>query len=189
MDDFLGTVQAFGFNFPPRGWAFCDGQLLAISTNTALFSLIGTTYGGDGRTTFALPDLRGRSIVHPGQGPGLDNIVWGQRSGAYQHTLNILEMPTHNHMVAGTVTTTIHASTGGSPINETSSGEFGFGSGGTFPEMYSDGGTPSEVVGNVVSQFQGTVGLSGGNLPFNLRDPYLGIYTSIALVGVYPSRN
>lgn len=188
MDDFLGTVQSFGFNFPPRGWAFCNGQLLPISTNSALFSLLGTTFGGDGRTTFGLPDLRGRSIVHPGNGPGLDPISWGEKGGNYQHYLTISQMPSHNHLLAGTVTTSIHAATGGNPINETGN-TYGFGSGDGFPDMYSEGGTLSEVVGNVTSQIQGTIGITGGSVPFDIRDPYLGIYTSIALVGIYPSRN
>jgi microcystin-dependent protein len=87
MDPFIGQIQAFPYNFAPRGWAFCDGQLLAISSNTALFSLLGTTYGGDGRSTFGLPDLRGRVPIHSGKGPGLTSRQLGQRAGAETTTL------------------------------------------------------------------------------------------------------
>ena len=105
MEPFLGQIQPFGFNFAPRGWAQCDGQILPISQNTALFSLLGTTFGGDGRTTFALPDLRSRSIVHIGTGAGLDNIKWGERGGATTHTLTLAQMPSHNHNVSVNVNT------------------------------------------------------------------------------------
>ncbi|MCI5084171.1 MAG: tail fiber protein, partial [Saprospiraceae bacterium] len=97
MNPFIGQIQAFGFNFAPRGWAFCHGQLLAISANTALFSLLGTTFGGDGRTTFALPDLRSRSIRGVGSGPGLDHVSWGERGGRYEVTLSVSNLPSHNH--------------------------------------------------------------------------------------------
>ncbi|MEX1309383.1 MAG: tail fiber protein, partial [Candidatus Sulfomarinibacteraceae bacterium] len=108
---FIGQIQLFGFNFPPRGWAFCEGQLLAISSNTALFSLLGTTFGGDGRTTFGLPDLRGRSAVGVGNGPGLSSVSWGQRSGAENVTLNVNTLPSHTHSAAVTgLTTTVSGS-------------------------------------------------------------------------------
>src|SRR5688500_1418895 len=94
---FLGQIQPFGFGFAPRGWQLCQGQVLAISTNTALFSLLGTMYGGNGQTTFALPDLRGRSLVGMGQGPGLSNIVQGEVAGNETITLLTTQMPAHNH--------------------------------------------------------------------------------------------
>ena len=96
-EPFIGQIQIFGFNFPPRGWSFCDGQLLPIAQNTALFSLLGTTFGGDGRTTFGLPDLRGRVAIHPGTGPGLPPVTWGQRGGAASTVLTTNQMPNHNH--------------------------------------------------------------------------------------------
>ena len=96
-DPFLAQIMMFGGNFAPRGWAFCDGQLLPISQNTALFSLLGTTFGGDGRTTFQLPDLRGRYPIHPGTGPGLSQRRWGERGGAETTTLTQAEMPSHDH--------------------------------------------------------------------------------------------
>lgn len=97
----LGEVKWVAFNFAPRGWAFCDGSLLPISQNTALFSLLGTTYGGDGRTNFALPDLRSRVMLHEGQGPGLSNRRLGSKSGAEQDTISLSELATHKHQLTG----------------------------------------------------------------------------------------
>ena len=102
-EPFIGQIQMFGFNFPPRGWAHTNGQLLAISSNTALFSLLGTTFGGDGRTTFGLPDLRGRIAKHVGSGPGLSTVTWGQKGGAESASLSVNNLPPHNHAV------TLHA--------------------------------------------------------------------------------
>src|SRR3954467_10025114 len=96
-EPFIGEVRMFGGNFAPRGWAFCNGQLLSISQNTALFSLLGTTYGGNGQTTFALPNLQGRVPMHVGQGPGLTNRTQGEVAGTETHTLNANEMPVHTH--------------------------------------------------------------------------------------------
>src|SRR6266480_4308295 len=99
-EPFLGEIRTFGFNFAPRGWAQCNGQLLSISQNTALFSLLGTTYGGNGQTTFALPDLRSRVPIHQGQGPGLSQYSIGQSAGNESVTLNQSQMPAHIHPVA-----------------------------------------------------------------------------------------
>src|ERR1044071_7333475 len=98
-DPFVAEIRIFPFNFPPKGWAFCDGQLLPISQNTALFSLLGTTYGGDGKSTFALPDLQGSAAMHPGQGPGLSLYDLGQIGGAETITLLVSEIPAHTHGV------------------------------------------------------------------------------------------
>jgi len=113
MDPFIAEIVMFGANFNPRGWAFCNGQLLPIASNTALFSLVGTIYGGDGRTTFALPDLRGRAPIHAGHGPGLSNYQLGQKGGVERVTLLTSEIPAHNH------TGTLMAGTGkgNSPVN------------------------------------------------------------------------
>ena len=101
-EPFIGQIQPFAFNFAPRNWALCDGQLLPISQNTALFSLIGTTYGGDGRTTFGLPDLRGRVPIHQGHGPGLSSYVIGQTGGSATNTLTQAQMPSHTHTATPT---------------------------------------------------------------------------------------
>ena len=98
-DPLLAEIIMFAGNFAPRGWAFCDGQLLAVSQYSALFSLLGTTYGGDGRTTFGLPDLRGRTAIHPGTGPGLTNRQLGAKGGSENNTINITQLPTHKHII------------------------------------------------------------------------------------------
>ena len=117
-DPFIGQILMVGFGFAPRGWAFCDGQLLPISQNQALFSLLGTTFGGDGRTTFALPDLRGRSAFHPGNGPGLSDMRWGEKGGTETETLTANQIPAHMHaapqvQVRGDGTEAVGLTTGG----------------------------------------------------------------------------
>ena len=171
MEPFLGQIQAFGFNFNPRGWAKCEGQLLPINQNEALFSLLGTTYGGDGRTTFGLPDLRGRSIVGIGQGPGLSNISQGQRSGSESITLNTTNLPPHNHPVKVAVNTA---------NGEESTSTLYLSS---HASAFSDAPTTGAVLAGVSS------GNTGSGSPFSNRDPYLGINVCIALQGIFPSRN
>lgn len=191
-EPFIGQIQTFGFNFPPMGWAFCDGQIMSIAQNTALFSLLGTTYGGNGQTTFALPDLRGRSVVHPGTGPGLSNISWGQASGTENVTLITTNMPAHVHALVNgqaIVNTSVLATNNGNGSNTTDNGANGFGDSGNMPEIYRESPSGSNRVGGVTSVISGTTSISGGNIPFPIRNPYLGIYTSIALVGIFPSRN
>ncbi len=172
MEPFIGQIQAFGFGFTPRNWAFCDGQLMAISQWQALFSLLGTTFGGDGRTTFGLPDLRSRSIVHVGQGPGLSNIRWGEKSGAENITLNTAHIPAHNH------TTTMNL---GGTAEESGAGHFIGSSGTIFAEDAQAGSTLN--AGAITSAN------TGGGQAFNNRNPFLGIYVSIALTGIFPSRS
>jgi len=171
MEPFIGQIQAFGFNFAPRGWAMCEGQLLPISQNTALFSLLGTTFGGDGRTTFGLPDLRGRSIVGMGNGPGLSNISWGERGGAENHTLTTAQMPSHNHSVAVGVNTA--AGSEATPTGILAS----------IANGYAEDPTSGASLGGVT---QSNV---GGGQSFGIRSPYLGINVCIALQGVFPSRS
>lgn len=172
MDPFVAEIRIFPFNFPPKGWAFCDGQLMAISQNTALFSLLGTTYGGDGKSTFALPDLQGCAPLHTGQGPGLSLRSLGEVSGSQSITLLQTEMPVHAHTaMAGTA--------GGqeSPANNT------WGTVGTqrpAPNFYaSSGGTQMSPL---------ALSLTGGSLPHNNMMPYLTLNFCIALQGVYPPR-
>lgn len=184
---FIGQIVMFGGNFAPRNWAFCDGQLLAISQNTALFSILGTTYGGDGRTTFALPDLRGRQAIHPGNGPGLPSYRLGQRGGAPTHTMNITEMPSHNHTATFTP-----AGAGGIPATTEDAGETTPGPnlvlGKTAQEIYSDDPANTTIQGGAGG---GTVAVlnNGGQQPFNIMDPYLAVNYIIALLGIFPARS
>lgn len=184
MDPFIAQIVMFGGNFAPRGWAFCDGQLLAISQNTALFSILGTTYGGDGRTTFALPDLRGRAPIHPGTGPGLSTQSLGERGGTETNTLNVTQMPSHNHandLKVSSANSTQQAATGGSSIATP-----GAPGGRGFDATYGFNQTTPDVSLNGGSL---TIGNTGGSAPVNNMQPYLAINYIIALVGIFPSRN
>ncbi len=166
MEPFLGQIMPVGFNFAPRGWALCEGQLLSISANTALFSLLGTTFGGDGRTTFGLPDLRGRSIVGVGNGPGLSPISWGEKAGAENHTLTVAQMPSHSHNI------TVN-SAAGEESDPT----------GKHIAAHTDA-FAENATGNLAAPSN-----TGGSQSFNIRNPFLGIYMCIATQGIYPSRN
>lgn len=188
--------MAFGFNFNPRGWQTCSGQILSIAQNTALFSLLGTTYGGNGQTTFALPDLRGRSMIGVGQGPGLSPIVWGQVGGTENTTLTINNMPQHNHqLIPGTgagqvnLATNAVAYTGGTNSNEADNGNNFLASGGATPSIYSEPTTNTTKIGGITSSISGSTTIAGGSQAFSIRDPYLGINLCIAMEGIYPSRN
>lgn len=171
MTPFIGQIQAFGFNFAPRGWTFCNGQLLQISSNTALFSLLGTIYGGDGRTTMGLPELRGRSMLSAGTGPGLFPVQIGQKAGAENHTLTTAQMPNHNHWV--------RATTNDATLDEAAAGSR-FGTAGT--SVYAASGS-----GNVMLASDSTTTVGVGQA-FSIRNPYLTVSICIALIGVYPSR-
>lgn len=168
MEPFLGQIVMFGGNFAPRGWAFCDGQLLSIAQNTALFSLLGTTYGGDGRTTFGLPDLRGRVPMHPGNGPGLTPRQLGQKAGAETHTLNVNEIPSHNHPIAAKEEGNID-----DPTNNFIAGD----------------GTTAFGTTSDVTLSNNAVGNTGLNLPHNNLQPFQCVNFIIALQGIFPSRN
>jgi len=167
-EPFLGQIQPFPYNFAPRGWAFCSGQILPIAQNTALFSLLGTTYGGNGQTTFALPDLRGRVPLHFGQGPGLSPYDLGQVSGTETVTLLSTQMPAHNH--------TMNASTG-EAADTIATGQVLASS-----AIYAPGSP------NTVMSAQ-SVGQAGGNQPHPNLQPYLVLNWCIALEGIFPSRN
>jgi microcystin-dependent protein len=172
MNPFIGEVMIFASNFAPRGWAFCEGQLLAISQNTALFSILGTTYGGDGRTTFGLPDLRGRAAIGPGRGPGLENYRLGQLGGVETVTLTISQMPSHNHQVNAVSTTGSTAA----PINAYLANTAGL------DREYSTTTPDVQMNSNMLSHM-------GGNQAIENRQPFLAIYYIIALQGAYPSRS
>ena len=170
---YLGEIRMVGFNFAPVGWALCNGQLLSISQNTALFSLLGTTYGGNGTTTFALPDLRGRVPVHAGQGPGLSNYTLGQLSGAENTTLLISNMPTHNHLVNCNSNGGTQATPGSGLLAVESTGTSS-----NYTNASPDSTMSPTMVGN-----------AGGSLPFSNIQPYLCVNFIIALSGIFPSRN
>lgn len=166
MEPFIGQIQAFGFNFPPRGWAKCDGQLLPISQNTALFSLLGTQYGGEGITTFGLPDLRGRAPIHQGSGPGLSNRGLGDKIGNETTTLTTVNLPAHDH--------SINSAAEGNTDNP--SGNYIAGAG---LNSYS-------TVTNTTSK---STAITGEGQATNNMQPSLALNYCIALVGIYPSRN
>ncbi len=168
---YIGEIKMFAGNFAPRGWALCDGQLLSISQYTALFSILGTTYGGDGRTTFALPDLRGRTPIHAGRGPGLSTRQLGQNGGEENHTLTINEMPSHTHQLRGD---SLIASTD-SPLNAT--------------PARNAGGIPSYGDPPDVNMSGNAIQSTGGGLPHNTMQPYLTVNFIIALEGIFPPRN
>jgi microcystin-dependent protein len=184
MNPFLAQIVLFAGNFAPRGWAFCDGQILPISSNSALFSLLGTTYGGDGRTSFALPDLRGRAAVHPGRGPGLSTIKLGQRGGQETIQLNLTHLPSHVHNAAG-LEGTVNASSIAGDSEEPEGNSFGVSQTDT---PYTDEAANTPMVTNTVS-INGNTAIAGGGQPFNSRNPFLGINYIIAMQGTYPSRN
>jgi microcystin-dependent protein len=175
MDPFIGQIMMFAGNYAPRGWAFCDGQLMSIQSNTALFSILGTTYGGNGTTTFALPDLRGRVAVHAGTGagPGLSPVALGQSAGSPTHTLTINEMPSHNHSMHGelavadkqTPQNNMLALTPGSPIYA------------------------APIPAEDRTMAPSSIGVAGGNQPFDLHSPYQAVNFIIALEGIYPPHN
>ncbi|HZR02426.1 MAG TPA: tail fiber protein [Burkholderiales bacterium] len=166
----------FGGNFAPRNWAFCNGQLMSISQNTTLFALIGTTYGGDGQTTFALPDLRGRSPMHSGQGPGLSNRVIGESAGEESHTLLAGEMPTHGHVLYADASAPASTNApAGDALGKAVSGA-------TTPAVYA---TPSAFTAMASS----AIGPAGGSQPHENRQPYLAVSFIICLFGIFPTRN
>ena len=170
-EPFTAEIRIFAGNFAPRGWAFCNGQLLPISQNTALFSLIGTTYGGDGRTTTALPNLKGRIPMHPGRGPGLTSRRLGQRGGVEMVSLTEAQMPSHNHTAYGT---------GDSANQRNPSGHTPATGGGRGTNLYATGGTAGTF-----NKLQNT----GGSQAHNNMQPFLVMTFIIALVGLYPSRS
>jgi microcystin-dependent protein len=171
-DPFVAEIRLFPFNFAPKGWAWCNGQLLPLSQNTALFSLLGTTYGGDGKSNFALPDLQGNTAMHPGQGPGLSLHDLGETGGVESVTLLESEMPSHTH----TVNSNLGSAdlTAPSPLNVMAEAD-----GSAYKQ------TPFAPIVN--KSFQ-TLTPTGGSLPHNNMQPYLTLYFNIALQGVFPPR-
>jgi microcystin-dependent protein len=173
MEGYIAEIRMFAGNFAPRGWAFCQGQILSIAQNTALFALIGTTYGGNGQTTFALPDLRGRVPVGPGLGPGLPNVDLGQMSGEATHTLISTEMPAHTHS-ANAVASGGNSGTPGTGVVWAGST--------ARDSIYSSGAPNTTLQGAAIGQ-------AGGSQPHNNMQPYTGINYIICIEGIFPSRN
>lgn len=172
-EPFIGQIMCAGFNFAPRGWAELNGQLLAISQNTALFALLGTIYGGDGRTTFALPDMRGRTLLHAGQGPGLSNRDQGEVAGSETNTLATANLPPHAHSFAPLGSSNDASSV--SPAGKVAASK-------ARTTLYTD---PSSIV----AMATGTTGASGSGVPVNNMQPYLTVKCFIALQGIFPSRD
>jgi microcystin-dependent protein len=205
MDVYMGFIAQVGFNFAPRGWATCQGQIIAISQNQALFSLLGTVYGGNGVQTFQLPNLAGRVGVGTGQLMGGSNYVIGQISGTENTTLTQQQLPTHNHGAVftptGGVTPQVQTMTGIGYATETNTPTDGCYLGtllenDTTPRIYvpagTTGGTPVNLGGVSMSgAFGGSVAIAqaGQGLPFSIMQPYLALTTIIALEGIFPSRN
>ena len=184
MEGYIAEIRLFAGNFAPRGWAFCNGQILSIAQNTALFALLGTTFGGNGQTTFALPDLRGRVAVGPGQGPGLPSVNLGQMAGENNHTLIITEMPGHNH-AAQVAVHSFDDPNGLSNGNQaTSAGHYWASSHGV-GDLYN---TTANVVMNA-GAVTTVIGVTGGSQPHNNMQPYLGVNYIICMEGIFPSRN
>ena len=173
-EPFIGQVMLVGWNFAARGWALCDGQLLPISQYSAVFSLLGTTFGGDGRNTFGLPDLRGRVPVHVGNGPGLASVSWGEKAGVNDVTLNTTQIPSHNHSV------TLRAENRNG--NETDPTNNMLAAGGSYRAQVA----ADDVSMNPAAITQQNV---GGNLSHTNMQPFLGMYYEIALQRIFPSRS
>lgn len=190
MDPYLGQIQAFGFNFAPVGWVPCDGSLYSISEYNALFALIGDIYGGNGQTNFAVPDLRGRTIVGTGQGAGLSNIIIGETGGVEQVTLLTSNMPAHTHAMTGVLVQTVIQTVDNT--NESSDSDNGgnvLGTSGSMPSIYRESSSGNDYLGGVTSTISGTTSVVGSSLPFDSRSPYLGMNYCIAVEGIFPSRD
>jgi len=196
-DEVIGEIRLFAGDFAPRGWAKCDGSLLAISTNEALFSLLGTTYGGDGRTTFGLPDLRGRVPIGTASSPppGLTQHPPGARGGQEAVALQLTQMPVHTHNVTCTAQAKLMVSTDQGSLQQPTDGAYlgeGFfqgASGSHLTESYASSGTPSVTLGGTsVGTTTTTVSVVGSNMSHENMQPSCAISYIIALVGVYPSR-
>jgi len=206
VDPLLGSISMFAGNYPPRGWAFCDGQLLPIAQYSALFSLLGTTYGGDGRTTFALPDHRGRVSIHPGKGPGLTSRKLGERIGSETTQLISENIPAHTHSAAISGTNATANATISIPVTTETGNTTEPGSGvilslGEVAKNQNEvNAYSSETADETLRPFNApvnvsitegavTVGMTGQGTPFANIQPVLGINYIIATQGVYPSRS
>ena len=183
MEGMIGEIRMFAGNFAPRSWAFCEGQLMAISGNSALFSILGTTYGGDGRTTYGLPDLRGRSPIGPGNGPGLTARRLGQKGGAEYNSLTVAQLPAHSHSSA------IHA--GSVPTSNDPSSAYPAEVSGrvSSPPALITASTYGTLTDLTMKSEMVQVANAGGGQQMSNMQPSLAMYYIICLVGLYPSRS
>ncbi len=179
MEGYIAEIRFFAATFAPRNWAFCSGQILSISQNTALFSLLGTTYGGNGQTTFALPDLRGRVAVGVGTGAGLANVQLGQAAGSNSLTVLPSNMPSHNHGFTG-VNIKVNGAAGdsASPVGGVIAGK---------ASSYAEGFGANQFLAQ--GSVGGTTDSTGNTLPLSVANPYLGMNYIICQFGIFPSRN
>lgn len=182
-EPFIGEIKIFGFNFAPKGYMLCAGQILSIAQYTALFSLIGTTYGGNGQTTFAIPDLQGRMPIGQGQGPGLPDYSIGEVGGKTSITLISSNLPAHIHTLANAhvkILASTETADESSPINN-------FPAIANSPVYTGNGASANTFTGG--TQMTGSTDPTGSNIPFNSMNPYLTINYSMAILGIFPSRN
>jgi microcystin-dependent protein len=179
MEEYLAIIKIFGGNFAPRGWAMCQGQIISIAQNSALFSILGTTYGGNGQTTFALPDLRSRTPIGFGQGPGLSFYNLGQVGGTENVSITLNNMPPHNHAITGTVQLPVNDS------NADADGPLGAYLGSPSTSIYSS--TTNGVAANLNTNL--ATGVVGGGFPISILQPTLAVNYIICLEGIFPSRN
>lgn len=170
-DPFLAEIRIFPFNFAPKGWAFCSGQLMPLSQNTALFALLGTNYGGDGKSNFALPNLQGAAPMHPGQGQGLSLRDLGENGGVETITLLTSEIPVHTHLVQGSNSPSDTPRAAGNTLAR------------TVPNLYQ-----SDTASSLATMAPQATAVAGGGLPHNNMQPYLTMNFCIALQGVFPQR-
>ena len=174
MDAYIGQIIIFAGNFAPKGWAMCNGQLMSIQQNAALFSILGTYYGGNGTSTFGLPDLRGRAPISMGQGPGLPDYALGEMGGVNNVSLTLAQMPAHTH--------TFNADANSAATTDPTNAYMGNIGAGNTPAIYSTN-NPNVAMGAQ------SIAPAGGNLPVSIMQPYLAVNYIICLAGIFPSRN
>jgi microcystin-dependent protein len=185
MEPTLAEIRMFGGNFAPRGWALCEGQLLPINQNQSLYSIIGTIYGGDGRTSFALPDFRGRINIGPGHGAGLSSHSQGAKGGTETNTMSLANMPSHNHV--GSFTGAPHLPVGDNVDGGDDPSDQYLGTPGT--DIYNSAASAGETLGPLDNSLSVSVANTGANTPYNNMQPFLALNFIICLQGLFPSRN
>ena len=197
MEGTIGEIRMFAGNFAPKYWAYCDGRLISISSNTAFFSILGTTYGGNGSTTFAVPDLRGRVAVGTGTGNGLSNVQLGQMSGTETVALFITQIPAHNHTATagtgGTGTATLNAVTANGNTQSPSGNYIAASRTASVASYIASGTTAAMNAGSItlsnITAGAPTIGITGGSQPHSNMQPYLGMNYVICMMGIFPSRD